>query len=123
MFSNTLTAVSVLAETAFAWLTCFGIMGVFRWLLSGPGFAVRYLSDASYWMYLAHLPLVIVAHWVVVDWTVSYHLKYVLACVSVTAVLLVTYHMFIRYTFIGKVLNGPRTRRPRRVRPAAPARG
>ena len=121
MFSNWLTAVSALAETAFAWLTCFGMMGLFRWLLSGPSFTVRYLSDASYWMYLAHLPLVVVAHWVIVDWPISYHLKYILACASVTAVLLMTYQLFIRYTFIGNVLNGPRTRRQRTIRPAAPA--
>ena len=34
--------------------------------------------------------------------------------------LLVTYQLFIRYTFIGNVLKGPRTRRQRTVRPAAP---
>ena len=121
MFSNTLTAVSSQAETAFAWLTCFGMMGLFRWLLSSPSFTVRYLSDASYWMYLAHLPLVVVAHWVVVDWPVSYHLKYILTCAGVTAVLLITYQLFIRYTFIGNVLNGPRTRRQRAARPEAQA--
>ena len=120
MFSNQLTAVSALAETAFAWLTAFGMMGLFRWLLSRPSFTVRYLSDASYWIYLAHLPLVIVAHWVVVDWPISYHLKYILTCAGVTAVLLVTYQLFIRYTFIGNVLNGPRTRRRSQPRPAAP---
>ena len=118
MFSNRLTAVSALAETAFAWLTCFGMMGLFRWLLFRPSFTVRYLSDASYWMYLAHLPLVIVAHWVVVDWAISYHLKYILTCAGVTAVLLVTYQLFIRYTFIGNVLNGPRTRRGPQAGPA-----
>lgn len=120
MFSNQLTAVSALAETAFAWLTAFGMMGLFRWLLSRGSFTVRYLSDASYWMYLAHLPLVIVAHWVVVDWPISYHLKYILTCGGVTAVLLATYQLFIRYTFIGNVLNGPRTRRRPQPRPAAP---
>jgi len=119
MFSNRLTAISALAETAFAWLTCFGMMGLFRWLLSRPSFTVRYLSDASYWIYLAHLPLIIVAHWLVVDWPISYHLKYVLACVGVTVVLVISYQLFIRYTFIGNVLNGPRTRRNSQPRPAA----
>ena len=119
MFSNRLTAISALAETAFAWLTCFGMMGLFRWLLSRPSFTVRYLSDASYWIYLAHLPLIIVAHWLVVDWPISYHLKYILACVGVTVVLVISYQLFIRYTFIGNVLNGPRTRRKSQPRPAA----
>ena len=52
--------------------------------------------------------------------TISYHLKYILTCAGVTAVLLVTYQLFIRYTFIGNVLNGPRTRRGPQPRPAAP---
>ena len=119
MFSNRLTALSALAETAFAWLTCFGMMGLFRWLLSRPSFTVRYLSDASYWIYLAHLPLIVVAHWLVVDWPISYHLKYILACVGVTVVLVISYQLFIRYTFIGNVLNGPRTRRQSQPRPTA----
>jgi peptidoglycan/LPS O-acetylase OafA/YrhL len=112
VFSNRLTATSALAETAYAWLTCFGLMGLFHWLLSSRSVTVRYLSDASYWVYLAHLPLIILAQWVIVDWPISYHLKFVLTCASVTAVLLLTYQLFIRYTFIGNALNGPRTRRP-----------
>ena len=95
--------------------------GIVRWLLASPRFTVRYLSDASYWIYLAHLPLVVVAHWVFVDWPISYHLKYILTCVSVTGILLIAYQLFIRYTFIGNVLNGPRTRRQRTDRPTAPA--
>ena len=67
MFSSWQLAVSAVSETVFAWLSCFGLMGLFRWLLSRPSFIVRYLSDASYWMYLIHYPLVLVAHWVVVD--------------------------------------------------------
>ena len=59
----------------------------------------------------------------VVDWPISYHLKYILACGGVTAVLLITYQLFIRYTFIGNVLNGPRTRRKRPDRAVAPAQG
>jgi peptidoglycan/LPS O-acetylase OafA/YrhL len=120
MFSTMLTAVSALLETAFAWLTCFGLMGLFRWLMSRPSFTVRYLSDASYWMYMAHLPLVIVANWIVVDWPISYHVKYIVTCASVTAVLLITYQLFVRYTFIGTAMNGPRTRRQRATGSVAP---
>ena len=123
MFSRWELAVSALAETAFAWLACFGMMGLFRWLFSRPSFIVRYLSDACYWMYLIHFPLVIVAHWVVVDWAISYHFKYIITVTSVTAILLITYQLFVRYTFIGNTLNGPRTRRRRPTREDAAESG
>ena len=124
MFKNPLTLGSALIETVCAWLMCFGLMGLFRWAASRESFAVRYFSDASYWMYLAHLPLVIAAQMLVVDWHIHYHLKFLLVCVGVTLVLLVTYQFGVRYTFIGRALNGPRARRgaapPRQPQPASP---
>ena len=111
MFKNPLTLASALIESVCAWLMCFGLMGLFRWAASRESFTVRYFSDASYWMYLAHLPLVIAAQMLVVDWHIHYHLKFLLVCIGVTLVLLVTYQFGVRYTFIGRALNGPRTRR------------
>ena len=111
MFKNPLTLASALIESVCAWLMCFGMMGLFRWAASRESFTVRYFSDASYWMYLAHLPLVIAAQMLVVDWHIHYHLKFLLVCTGVTLVLLVTYQFGVRYTFIGRALNGPRTRR------------
>ncbi len=96
--------------TAYTWLWCFGLMGLFRWLASKHRYWVRYVSDASYWMYLLHLPLVFLAQMAVVSWPISPHLKVTLVFVGVTAVLLATYHLFVRYTPIGTMLNGPRVR-------------
>ena len=118
MFKNPLTLASALIETVCAWLMCFGLMGLFRWAASRESFTARYFSDASYWMYMAHLPLVMAAQMLVVDWHIHYHLKFLLVCAGVTLVLLVTYQFGVRYTFIGRALNGPRTRR----QPAPPAR-
>ena len=104
--------VAAVVQVAFAWLMCFGAMGLFRWVASKERFWVRYLSDASYWLYLVHLPLVIGAQRLVVDWPVSVHLKFVLISTTVVALLLLVYQMGVRYTAIGTTLNGPRTRRP-----------
>ena len=57
---------------------CFGSMGLFRWIAARERFWVRYLSDASYWLYLTHLPLVIAAQILVVTWSMSIHLKFLL---------------------------------------------
>ena len=104
--------VAAVVQAAFAWLMCFGAMGLFRWIASKERFWVRYLSDASYWLYLVHLPLVIGAQRLVVDWPVSVHLKFVLINVTVVGILLLVYQTGVRYTVIGTTLNGPRARRP-----------
>jgi peptidoglycan/LPS O-acetylase OafA/YrhL len=72
---------------------------------------VRYLSDASYWLYLWHLPLIVVGFELIAGWRIGSHLKFVLLNVAVTAVLLVVYQLGVRYTPIGTMLNGRRTRR------------
>jgi glucan biosynthesis protein C len=111
MFKNPLTLASALIESVCAWLMCLGLMGLFRWIASRESFAVRYVSDASYWMYLMHLPLVIAGQFLVLDWPIHYHLKFLVVCGGVILVLLATYQSCVRYTVIGRMLNGPRTRR------------
>ena len=95
----------------YTWSACFGLLGLFRWAASKDRYWVRYVSDASYWLYLCHLPLVLVGQTLVVSWPVSVHLKFALICVAVTCILLATYHFGVRYTLIGSMLNGPRVRR------------
>ena len=103
-------AVAAVAQVAFAWLMRFGLMGLFRWIAWKERFWVRYLSDASYWLYLTHLPLVIGAQMLLVSWPLSVHLKFLLICTTIVAGLLVVYQAAVRYTVIGRTLNGPRTR-------------
>ena len=97
-------------QVAYAWLACFGLLGLFRWVASRERFWVRYLSDASYWLYLCHLPLVIAGQMLAASWPVSVHLKFALIITTVVALLLGVYQLGVRYTRIGTTLNGPRVR-------------
>ncbi len=97
-------------QGSYAWAMSFGMMGLFRLIASKERQWVRYLSDASYWLYLWHLPLVILAQMWTVQWNVDPHLKLLFVFVSVVAVLLVIYQVGVRYTWIGTMLNGRRTR-------------
>ena len=90
---------------------CFGLIGLFRLIASRERFWVRYMSDASYWLYLWHLPLIVVAFELLALWRFSIHLKFVLMNLAVTVILLVVYQFGVRYTPIGTMLNGKRTRR------------
>ena len=97
-------------NVAYTWMMCFGLMGLFKLIASKKSRHVRYLSDSSYWVYICHLPLMIILQILFADWTVNVHLKFVLACAVTVAVLLACYEWGVRYTPIGTALNGPRSR-------------
>ncbi|MCY4224093.1 MAG: acyltransferase family protein [Bacteroidetes bacterium] len=97
-------------QTAYAWLMSFGFMGLFNWIASKERRWVRYMSDASYWIYLWHFPLVVLAQMFLVHIPMNPHLKFFLLCTTILAILLVMYQAGVRYTFIGAALNGRRIR-------------
>ena len=108
---------SVVLQALYVWGMTFGLMGLFRRLLSGERYWVRYLSDASYWMYLLHLPLVILAQDWIRDWDIPRIPKFLAICWGVSGLLLLTYRYLVRYTPIGTLLNGSRSR-PDRTSPS-----
>jgi len=97
-------------EVLYVWLMIFGLMGFFRKLFNGGSRVMRYVSDSSYWLYLAHLPLILLGQWFVRDWPISPFIKFPLMCGVVTGLLLLSYQLFVRYTPIGVFLNGKRER-------------
>ncbi len=101
---------NILAQALYTWLMSLGLVGLFRRILRREHRVVRYLSDSSYWLYLAHLPLIIWLQGRIADWDLPAIPKCLLLCVSVTALLLLTYEYGVRYTPIGTILNGRKVR-------------
>ena len=91
--------------------------------LSGHSPARRYLADASYWIYILHLPLVMLAQVWVQDWQGPWALKLAGVSIGVFAVCLASYELLIRHSFMGRWLNGRRIawRKPKTDPVAAPA--
>ncbi|MDA8743286.1 acyltransferase family protein [Rubripirellula amarantea] len=102
----------LLAQSCFAWMMTFGMMGLFRKHLSHPSATMRYLSDSSYWLYLAHIPLIIYVQYWVYHYQLPAAIKFAIVCSVTTVILLLSYHWFVRYTPIGTLLNGKRSRTP-----------
>lgn len=102
--------VSAIAQTVYVWAMTFGMIGLFRKFMAAENKTMRYISDSSYWLYVAHLPLVIWGQGLVRDWPVSPFIKFLLVCGVSTGLLLISYETLIRYTWLGTLLNGPRTR-------------
>jgi peptidoglycan/LPS O-acetylase OafA/YrhL len=104
-----------LAQIIYTWAMIVALMGAFRAFLAKERRGVRYLSDSSYWLYLVHLPLVIAAGAWMRDWDLSSGVKFLIVTVGVSILLLATYQLVVRYSPIGTMLNGKRTRPSRAV--------
>ena len=101
---------AVVLQAIYPWTMAFGFMGLFRRVCARESRTIRYLSDSSYWLYLAHVPLVIGAQLMMRDWPLPSGVKFGLVLVGVTGLLLVIYRFLVRYTWLGRLLNGPRVR-------------
>lgn len=97
--------VLLVLKALYAWMMVFSIMGIARELISRENRIWRYVSDAAYWLYLAHLPVILVMQEIMRPWNLPPVAKFVLICFGVTGVLLLIYQFFLRYTFLGTVLN------------------
>ena len=102
--------VGLVAEGMVAW---FLTLGLFAWGLHGVGRPIwwaRYFADASYWIYLIHLPLLFWLQIYTRTWPIPDAVKFFLWVGVVTAMGLLSYHFLVRRTWIGWVLNGHRAR-------------
>lgn len=91
-----------------AWCWVLGLLGWATEALASERMWVRYLADASYWMYLLHLPLLVGGEfWVAdLDWPVP--VKLLAVGLPTVAVLLLSYDVLVRPTWVGRWLNGRR---------------
>lgn len=92
---------------AFAiWFWTFGLIGLALKVWSGQSAVRRYIADASYWLYLIHLPIIIAMQIWVSQWGWPAALKYVFILGLSIPLMLLSYEVLVRYTFIGGMLNG-----------------
>lgn len=101
-------AIFSLLQSTYAWLMTFGMIGFFSQFFAAERYWVRYLSDSSYWLYLVHLPLVLILQDAVENWTLASGFKFALINVTAAILLLISYQFLVRNTWIGLLLNGRR---------------
>ena len=98
----------MVAVALAGWLLGFGLLGAAVRFLEREHTWIRYLADASYWMYLIHLPLLVLFEIPLADMGWPILVKLLLTWVVITAVLLITYELLVRHTWLGAWLNGRR---------------
>lgn len=111
--------VSAATGGLIVWLLIFGISGLFLAHFDRAMPRMRYLTDASYWMYLVHLPLVVWLAGLLAPVDLPAPAKLALLLAVAWPILLASYHYGVRSTAIGYWLNG--VRHPRHRAPAAGA--
>jgi glucans biosynthesis protein C len=92
---------------SFASITAvFAFIGYMMTYFSAANSEIRYMSDASYWGYLVHLPLVGYFQILVAQYDLFWPFKLILIFVPVTLILFTSYRYLVRTTAIGALLNG-----------------
>jgi hypothetical protein len=93
-------------QAALAWGMTFTLFDLCTAYLAKPIAAVRTLADASLWIYLAHLPMVIALQMLMATWRLWPVVKCGLICGVTVGTLLLVNHCCIRRTWVGLLLNG-----------------
>lgn len=92
--------------TLFSWFATLGLIGSFLGWNLGGGPISRYLADASFWIYLIHLPLVTLTHVAIQTFTIPTEAKFAVAAFTALSLSLMTFHAFVRDKWIGDFLKG-----------------
>ena len=90
------------------WLLILGVAGLFLRYLAGHSAYRRYLCDSSYFLYIAHMPVILAFQLLLEPIALPPLAKIVIALVGTIAILMPIYRYAVRPTFVGAVLNGRR---------------
>ncbi|HTM80263.1 acyltransferase family protein [Asticcacaulis sp.] len=95
------------------WSWTLGLIGAAHACLKRENPVLRYLSDASYWIYILHIPVVMGLQLAIRDMAGPAELKFAGILLVTVMIGLLSYQIMVRYTFIGAILNGRRRRTKR----------
>ena len=99
---------ALLEACAGFWMTLWCLLAARRWL-AGRNATMRWLADASYWVYLVHLPLLFAIQYRLLDLQLHWTTKFAIATVTTLALSFASYQLLVRHTVIGSLLNGKRS--------------
>ncbi len=100
-------AIAGIGNSALGVCMTFGLLGIFqRRFDQRPSPLGQYLSEASYWIFLIHLPLLIFAAGALSATSLPAIVKYLLTLLIVVPVVFASYHFGVRTTLMGRLLKG-----------------
>jgi len=96
----------VVLFTTAAWLAAIGLFGLCLNLAGSPPRSITFLSAASLWMYVVHVPVVGLAHIALIDSRLPAGLKFGLVAVLGVTLPLLTYRVFVQGRSLDAILVG-----------------
>ncbi|MDP1698193.1 MAG: acyltransferase family protein [Xanthomonadaceae bacterium] len=96
--------VALLEAYISVWMTCVCLIAG-KSLLNRSNPALRYLSDASYWTYIVHLPILFAIQYRLLDVELPWGIKFAASVSATGGLCLLSYHCFVRRTVIGDLLS------------------
>jgi glucan biosynthesis protein C len=92
--------------TISTWMLAAGFIAFFVRFANKPNRFFAYFSEASYWIYIVHLPIVLAALYWLAKWQVPFFWSFVLSTLFTFGISTLSYHWLVKDTIIGKFLAG-----------------
>lgn len=100
-------AIAGMSNSILATCMTFGLLGIFQGRFDRhPSALGQYVSDASYWIYLIHLPLLIAVSGALSATSLSATTKYLFTIIVVVPIVFASYQICVRSTRFGRFLKG-----------------
>jgi glucan biosynthesis protein C len=96
----------VLLEAIAAVYLSLALLLLARRYFSQPSRVMKYFMDAAYWIYIIHIPLLFWFQFLIIDSPMNFGFKFILSSGVVLLIGALSYHVLVRNTLIGKLLNG-----------------
>lgn len=102
---------ALLEACAGWWMTLWCLLAARRWLDTRSA-TMRWLADGSYWVYLAHLPILLAIQYPLLDAPFHWTIKFAISVTGTFLLSFASYQVLVRHTVVGRLLDGkwPRAR-------------
>ncbi len=101
-------ALTAFTYNIIGWLWSFALIGLFVRYFQHSNRVLRYLAGSSYWVYLTH-PLGTIGFGVLLyDASLGLAAKMLVNIALTSGACLLSYHLLVRSSWLGRLLNGPR---------------
>lgn len=87
------------------WYSSLALIGLAVRFLSRKSGVLRYMADASYWIYLVHVPLIVLLQAIFAEVSMPWWLKVAMIIVATLGLSLLSYQLLVARSIIGGILN------------------
>jgi peptidoglycan/LPS O-acetylase OafA/YrhL len=105
---DTMLYAALYALSVWGWTL--GLIGAAVKFVTRENAAVRYVADASYWIYIVHIPVLLVLQALVQPLDLAWFAKFPMTVGLSFAIMFVSYDLLVRYSWLGAILNGRKVR-------------